>query len=91
MELRRLFHLLEKLSQLPAQKNAWDGYLYDNTKFNEKDEKAIIMEEIAKIIIDKLLELKLIKNRNSKFFKWLCETNYGFGRREVEMFDREKQ
>ena len=25
------------------------------------------MEEIAKIIIDKLLELKLIKNRNSNF------------------------
>jgi len=86
----KIVSLLEKLSQLPAQKNAWDGYLYDNTKFNEKDEKAIIMEEIAKIIIDKLLELKLIKNRNSNFLNDYVRPIMDLAEGKVEMFDREK-
>ena len=86
----KIVSLLEKLSQLPAQKNAWDGYLYDNTKFNEKDEKAIIMEEIAKIIIDKLLELKLIKNRNSNFLNGYVRPIMDLAEGKVEMFDREK-
>ena len=61
-----------------------------NNKFNEKDEKAIIMEEIAKIIIDKLLELKLIKNRNSNFLNGYVRPIMDLAEGKVEMFDREK-
>ena len=64
--------------------------MYDNTNFNEKDEKAIIMEEIAKIIIDKLLELKLIKNRNSNFLNDYVRPIMDLAEGKVEMFDREK-
>ena len=41
----KIVSLLEKLSQLPAQKNAWDGYLYDNTKFNEKMKKPLLWKK----------------------------------------------
>ena len=52
--------------------------------------KAIIMEEIAKIIIDKLLELKLIKNRNSNFLNGYVRPIMDLAEGKVEMFDREK-
>ena len=49
-----LSELLEKLVALPVQKEAWEGYSYNATKINEKDEIIQTVEEIAGLLLKEL-------------------------------------
>ncbi|MBD5545574.1 MAG: DUF4037 domain-containing protein [Lachnospiraceae bacterium] len=50
--------LLEKLSLLPSQEEAWIGIQEDELlgKINEKDEKSLIVEKICTVLLEKLKE-----------------------------------
>ena len=47
----QVMNLLEELSVLNSQKAVWDNYAYDNTSYNKEDKAAVIIEEVARMII----------------------------------------
>lgn len=63
----QVMNLLEELSVLNSQKAAWDNYAYDNTSYNKEDKAAVIIEEVAKMIIKELKNQRIVNNINSDF------------------------
>lgn len=52
---KRIFPLLEKIAELPSQKNVWEGYRYSSASIHTEDAKLSLFEEIAKEL---LIEMK---------------------------------
>ena len=65
--LSEIADMLKDLTDIPDQREAWNGYSYDNTEVNEKDEKALRIEQIAKLVIEELENQRIVSNTNSNF------------------------
>lgn len=59
--------ILRALADTEDQRNAWQGYKYNNTEVNENDQKAMIIEIVAKLIINELKNQKIVDNTDSNF------------------------
>lgn len=57
-------NLLDEVSELGSQKEAWEEYVYDASIINEKDAVVILFENIASIIVKELNEQGIIKGDN---------------------------
>lgn len=58
---------IRELVDVPDQREVWKCYRYDNTEVNKKDKKALIIEKIAKVIIDELANQKIVSDADSNF------------------------
>ena len=56
----RILPLLEKLTKLPSQIDAWSDVKYSPTKLNTKDECVKLFEQVAAEILQKLKEIDLV-------------------------------
>ena len=59
--------LISRLSELPDQKEQWEGYSYSSQKINMNDEKVILIEEIAELIINEMKRQNIISHINTNF------------------------
>lgn len=59
--------IMRALADMPDQREAWEGYTYDNTSINENDQKALIIEIVAKLIIGELQNQGYISEVKSNF------------------------
>lgn len=58
---------LDDLAKVPDQRDNWISYDYDNTCINNKDEKELIIENIAEMVIDELICQEIVSDINSNF------------------------
>ncbi|MFQ9515828.1 MAG: tetratricopeptide repeat protein [Eubacterium sp.] len=65
--LSQVGNLLEQLAELPDQRNSWRDYSYDNTQMNKNDQKALMIEKIAGLIIHALYDQQMISDTESNF------------------------
>ena len=56
----RIFPLLEKIAELPNQKNVWEGYRYSSASIHTEDAKLSLFEEIAKELLTELKRQNLV-------------------------------
>ena len=59
--------VLKALADMEGQKSAWENYSYDNTKINENDNKVLIIEIAAKMVIKELKNQGIVNNTDSNF------------------------
>lgn len=59
--------IMRALADMPDQREAWEGYTYDNTSINENDQKALTIEIVAKLIIGELKNQGYISEVKSNF------------------------
>lgn len=59
--------ILRAMADTEDQRTAWKDYAYKNTEVNENDQKAMIVEIIAKLIINELKNQKIVDNIVSNF------------------------
>lgn len=59
--------IMRALADMPDQREAWKDYEYDNMSVNENDQKALIIEIVAKLIINELKNQGLVENITSNF------------------------
>ena len=59
--------MINDLARLPDQREMWNEYQYNNTSVNENDQKAVVIEQIARLIINELKSQKIIVSVNSNF------------------------
>ena len=52
--------MINDLARLPDQREMWNEYQYNNTSVNENDQKAVVIEQIARLIINELKSQKII-------------------------------
>lgn len=64
-ELPKLLQLLDTISLLPADKEAWEDTVYNAGKVNEKDERVRLFEEVAKIILNRLKSMELVSGNDT--------------------------
>ncbi len=65
--LPELAIMINDLARLPDQREMWNEYQYNNTSVNENDQKAVVIEQIARLIINELKSQKIIVSVNSNF------------------------
>lgn len=65
--LSEIGEILEKLADIPDQRETWENYSYDNTQINENDQKALKIERIAGLVINELYHQNIIPDINSNF------------------------
>lgn len=65
--LSEVAELLTSLADTEDQRAQWEGYAYDNTEVNEKDAKAVIIEQIAGLVIQELYRQGIIPEITSNF------------------------
>lgn len=59
--------ILRALADTDDQREVWKNYIYNNTKVNENDRKALIIEIVAKLIINELKNQGIVNNTDSNF------------------------
>lgn len=59
--------IMRALADMPDQREAWEDYTYENTSINENDQKALIIEIVAKLIIGELKNQGYISEVKSNF------------------------
>lgn len=64
-KMRDILWICEELSKLPCQEKAWENKTYSATSLNVDDKSIVLMETLARIILDKLRELKLVKGKDA--------------------------
>ncbi len=58
---------LRALADTDDQREAWENYSYDNSRVNENDRKAVLVEMIARLIKNELGAQGIVKNTDSDF------------------------
>ncbi len=59
--------MLRALADTKDQREHWKDFEYDSRFINDKDQKVLIIEMIAKLVLNELLEQGIIKNKKSNF------------------------
>ncbi len=59
--------MLRALADTKDQREHWKDYKYDSRTINNNDQKVMIIEMIAKLVLNELLEQGIIKNKRSNF------------------------
>lgn len=59
--------MLRALADTDDQREAWENYIYDNTRVNENDRKALLIENIARLIKNELGAEEIVKNTDANF------------------------
>ena len=59
--------MLRALADTKDQRDHWKDYKYDSRTINNNDQKVMIIEMIAKLVLNELLEQGIIKNKRSNF------------------------
>lgn len=59
--------ILRALADTKDQRESWQDFKYDNRIINENDQKVMIIEMIAKLVLNELLEQGIIKDKKSNF------------------------
>ena len=57
--------ILEELACTPCQKKAWEKKTYSSYEINKDDKCAILIETLARVILEKLKEQNLVKGNDS--------------------------
>ncbi len=97
-KLKELLHLLKELSQLGGQAGAWENISYDASVVNYQDEKLVIIDKIAEILLAELKYKGLVKGDDIFLQNYEHQIMGGIGmnkveqivRLEWEMFDKVK-
>ena len=59
--------MLRALADTPDQREFWKDYKYDSATINKNDQKVMIIEMVAKLVINELLEQGIIREKHSNF------------------------
>ncbi len=59
--------MLRALADTKDQRDCWKDFKYDSRVINNEDQKVMIIEMIAKLVLNELQEQGIIKNKNSNF------------------------
>ena len=59
--------MLRALADTDDQREYWKDFKYDAITINENDQKVMIIEMVAKLVLNELLEQGIIKNKKSNF------------------------
>ena len=64
-KMRDILWICEEISKLPCQEKAWENKTYSSTELNTEDKCIVLIETLARIILDKMRELKLVKGKDA--------------------------
>lgn len=59
--------MLRALADTKDQREHWKDYKYDSRTINSQDQKVMIIEMIAKLVLNELLEQGIVKSKRSNF------------------------
>jgi hypothetical protein len=63
-KMRDILWICEELSKLSCQEKAWENKTYNATSLNADDKCIVLIETLARIIVDKLRELEFVKGKD---------------------------
>lgn len=70
--LQNVSTLLEKITLLPMQKEAWKQVSYNSTTINEADQCVLLFEEIARLLLQELQKQNLVDGKDT-FLEIYCQ------------------
>lgn len=65
--LQEIPELISRISELQNQKKQWENYSYSSNNINTNDEKVLLIEEIAELIIEEMYRQNIISQIDTNF------------------------
>lgn len=90
-KMRDILWICEELSKLPCQEKAWENKTYNATSLNADDKCIVLIETLARIILDKLRELELVKGKDAFLENYIGQILEGDTKLTDKMLEKDIQ
>ncbi|MBP3337864.1 MAG: DUF4125 family protein [Lachnospiraceae bacterium] len=81
---KKIIPLLDKITVLPSQMEAWQDVTYSSASINKADECICLFETIAKILLEELKRQNLVKGEDTFLETYIRQVLYGKNADEVD-------